>query len=173
MPDGTIEAIDRLFDFVDHGVDHVERVLNRGRQTAERHRGRKQRRVGQAPAPTSTARKPSSAPAVRRRPSRESRGSTSSRPSPPQESPNLLSRTGAMHGPLARLVSLPSKSCVPWRRTRERQDQHCTPPSSWTDGLRYSGARTSHEMWGRVSDAPDPEAIARLKSRAARDSWRW
>lgn len=64
MPDGTLAAIDRLFDLVDHGVDHVERVLNRGRQTAERHRARKQRRVeAPAPAPAPSSRKSSSAPA--------------------------------------------------------------------------------------------------------------
>ena len=63
MPDGTLAAIDRLFDLVDHGVDHVERVLNRGRQTAERHRGRKQRRV-EAPVSTSSPRKSSSVPAA-------------------------------------------------------------------------------------------------------------
>jgi hypothetical protein len=62
VPDGTLAAIDRLFDLVDHGVDHVERVLNRGRQTAERHRARKQRRV-EAAAPAPSPRKSSSAPA--------------------------------------------------------------------------------------------------------------
>lgn len=59
MPDGTLAAIDRLFDLVDHGVDHVERVLNRGKQTVERHRTRKQRSM-EAPAPTSAPRKTSS-----------------------------------------------------------------------------------------------------------------
>lgn len=49
MPDGTLEAIDRFFDLVDHGVDHVERVLNRGKRTAERQRARKLPRSG-APA---------------------------------------------------------------------------------------------------------------------------
>jgi hypothetical protein len=62
VPDGTLAAIDRLFDLVDHGVDHVERVLNRGRQTAERHRARKQRRV-EAAVPAPSPRKSSSAPA--------------------------------------------------------------------------------------------------------------
>jgi hypothetical protein len=56
VPDGTIEAIDRFFDLVDHGVDHVERVLNRGKRTAERHRARKLPRSG-APAPAPTSRK--------------------------------------------------------------------------------------------------------------------
>ena len=65
MPDGTLEAIDRLFDLVDHGVDHVARVLDRGRQTAERHRVRKQRRV-ESPTSTLTSspRKTSSTPAA-------------------------------------------------------------------------------------------------------------
>jgi hypothetical protein len=56
VPDGTIEAIDRFFDLVDHGVDHVERVLNRGKRTAERHRARKLPRSG-APTPPPTSRK--------------------------------------------------------------------------------------------------------------------
>lgn len=56
MPDGTIEAIDRFFDLVDHGVDHVERVLNRGKRTAERQRARKMPRSG-APTPAPTSRK--------------------------------------------------------------------------------------------------------------------
>ena len=41
MPDGTLQAIDRFFDLVDHGVDHVERILNRGKQAPERHAARK------------------------------------------------------------------------------------------------------------------------------------
>lgn len=63
MPDETLVAIDRLFDLVDYGVDHVERVLNRGRQTAERHLARKQRRV-EARASTSTRRKSNAASAA-------------------------------------------------------------------------------------------------------------
>jgi hypothetical protein len=59
VPDGTLEAIDRIFDLVDHGVDHVERVLHRGKQTAERHRARKLPR-SKAPAPTPS--KPSKPP---------------------------------------------------------------------------------------------------------------
>lgn len=35
MPDPTINAIDRLFDLVDRGVDHVDRVLNRNKYTQE------------------------------------------------------------------------------------------------------------------------------------------
>ena len=41
VPDGTLQAIDRFFDLVDHGVDHVERILNRGKQAPERHAARK------------------------------------------------------------------------------------------------------------------------------------
>lgn len=37
MPDGTTQTIDRLFDLVDLGVDHVVRILNRGKQIADRH----------------------------------------------------------------------------------------------------------------------------------------
>lgn len=44
VPDGTLSAIDRFFDLVDNGVDHVDRVLNRGKQTAEKHRVRRARR---------------------------------------------------------------------------------------------------------------------------------
>jgi hypothetical protein len=44
VPDGTLKAIDRLFDFVDLGVEHVDRILHRGQQTAERQLARKQKR---------------------------------------------------------------------------------------------------------------------------------
>ena len=65
VPDGTLAAIDRLFDLVDHGVDHVARVLDRGRQTAERHRVRKQRRVENPTSVlTSSLRKASPTPAA-------------------------------------------------------------------------------------------------------------
>ena len=43
MQDGTLEAIDRFFDLVDHGVDHVERVLSRDKRLADRPRARKLR----------------------------------------------------------------------------------------------------------------------------------
>lgn len=46
MPDGTLAAIDRFFDLVDYGVDHVDRALNRGKRTMERQRGRKLPRSG-------------------------------------------------------------------------------------------------------------------------------
>lgn len=35
VSDPTINAIDRLFDLVDRGVDHVDRVLNRNKHTQE------------------------------------------------------------------------------------------------------------------------------------------
>lgn len=38
VPDSTLEAIDRIFDFVDKGVDAADRVLNRGKQTEDRAR---------------------------------------------------------------------------------------------------------------------------------------
>ena len=46
MPDETNRAIDRLFDFVDNGVEAVDRVLNRHKYTEEQHQVRrsKQRR---------------------------------------------------------------------------------------------------------------------------------
>lgn len=57
MPDGTLAAIDRLFDLVDYGVDHVDRVLHRGKRTAERQRARRLSR-SEAPAPVPIPRKP-------------------------------------------------------------------------------------------------------------------
>lgn len=46
VPDSTSRAIDRLFDFVDNGVEAVDRVLNRHKYTEEQHQERrnKQRR---------------------------------------------------------------------------------------------------------------------------------
>ena len=43
MPDSTTEAIDRLFDFIDKGVDAADHVFNRGKQTADRHQARRAR----------------------------------------------------------------------------------------------------------------------------------
>ena len=47
MPDDTTRAIDRLFDFVDNGVEAMDRVLNRHKYTEEQHheRRKKQREV--------------------------------------------------------------------------------------------------------------------------------
>lgn len=42
--DSTTAAIDRLFDLVDSGVDHLDRVLNRGKQIEEKHHGRRGKR---------------------------------------------------------------------------------------------------------------------------------
>lgn len=46
MADETTRAIDRLFDFVDQGVDAADRVLNRHKYTEEQHleRRKQQRR---------------------------------------------------------------------------------------------------------------------------------
>lgn len=44
VPDPTTEAIDRLFDIVDRGVEHVDRVLNRGKNVEEQHRVRHAKR---------------------------------------------------------------------------------------------------------------------------------
>jgi hypothetical protein len=46
VPDSTINSIDRLFDFVDSSVEKLDRVLNRGKYTAEQHQAR--RRVARA-----------------------------------------------------------------------------------------------------------------------------
>lgn len=44
MPDPTISAIDRFFDAVDSGVEKLDHVLNRGKQTEEKHRARRAKR---------------------------------------------------------------------------------------------------------------------------------
>lgn len=50
VPDSTINAIDRLFDFVDSGVEKLDRVINRGKCTAEQHQARRVARTeGAAP----------------------------------------------------------------------------------------------------------------------------
>lgn len=38
MPDSTIEAIDKIFDFLDKGVDTADRILNRSERTADQGR---------------------------------------------------------------------------------------------------------------------------------------
>lgn len=45
MPDSTIEAIDRVFDFLDKGVDAADHLLNRGKRTADLHRSRTRQEV--------------------------------------------------------------------------------------------------------------------------------
>lgn len=44
MPDSTLDAIDRVFDFIDKGVDVADHALNRGKRTAEQHHGRRAKR---------------------------------------------------------------------------------------------------------------------------------
>lgn len=45
MPDSTINAIDRLFDFVDSSVEKVDRVINRAKYTEEQHHARRAKGV--------------------------------------------------------------------------------------------------------------------------------
>ena len=45
MPDSTINAIDRLFDFVDSSVEKVDRVINRAKYTEEQHLARRAKGV--------------------------------------------------------------------------------------------------------------------------------
>lgn len=56
VPDETISAIDRIFDFIDSGVDAADRVLHRGKRTDEKlqqtARGVKRREVIDAAATT-------------------------------------------------------------------------------------------------------------------------
>ena len=71
MADETTRAIDRLFDFVDNGVEAADRVLNRHKYTEEQHleRRSKQRReiidAEAAPSPKPKAKAPSTAVAKR------------------------------------------------------------------------------------------------------------
>ena len=44
MPDETNRAIDRLFDFIDNGVEAADRVLNRHKYTEEQHLERRSKR---------------------------------------------------------------------------------------------------------------------------------
>ena len=43
MPDETTSAIDRLFDFIDSGVDAADRVLNRSKHTEDKLQQQKRR----------------------------------------------------------------------------------------------------------------------------------
>lgn len=56
VPDETISAIDRIFDFIDSGVDAADRMLHRGKRTDEKlqqtARGVKRREVIDAAATT-------------------------------------------------------------------------------------------------------------------------
>jgi hypothetical protein len=66
VPDSTSAAIDRLFDLVDSGVDHLDRVLNRGKQIEEKHRARrgKHSEIIDAEATPKTTKKAEKAPTV-------------------------------------------------------------------------------------------------------------
>lgn len=44
VPDPTTDAIDRIFDLVDRGVEHFDRVLNRGKSVEDQHRSRRAKR---------------------------------------------------------------------------------------------------------------------------------
>lgn len=71
MPDDTSRAIDRLFDFVDNGVEAVDRVLNRQKYTEAQHQERRSKRrevIDADPAAKPKAKEPSSATAVAKRP---------------------------------------------------------------------------------------------------------
>jgi hypothetical protein len=70
VPDDTIRGIDRLFDFVDRGVDAADRVLNRHKYTEEQHQVRrsKQREVIDADPASKPKAKSSASTAVAKRP---------------------------------------------------------------------------------------------------------
>jgi hypothetical protein len=44
VADETTAAIDRIFDFIDKGVEVADRTFNRGQQTADLHRARRTKR---------------------------------------------------------------------------------------------------------------------------------
>ena len=65
MPDSTdptINAIDRLFDFVDSGVDKIDRVLNRAKYTEEQHHARRAKVIDSSPKPAKPSTKKVTAP---------------------------------------------------------------------------------------------------------------
>lgn len=65
MPDSTSEAIDRLFDVIDKGVDTADRLFNRGKEVADLHRTRRTKRevieAEATPRPTKKVAKPAAA----------------------------------------------------------------------------------------------------------------
>lgn len=70
VPDETSRAIDRLFDFVDNGVEAMDRVLNRQKYTEEQHqerRGKRREVIDADSAAKPKAREPSSSTAVAKR----------------------------------------------------------------------------------------------------------
>lgn len=63
MADPTLSAIDRFFDFIDKGVDAADKVLNRGKHTADQQKARRAKREVIDTAPVEkTAKKPASTP---------------------------------------------------------------------------------------------------------------
>jgi hypothetical protein len=65
VADETTRAIDKLFDFVDNGVDAMDRVLNRHKYTEELHQERrKQRREVIDAEPESSAKPKAGTPAT-------------------------------------------------------------------------------------------------------------
>ena len=63
MPDETTAAIDRIFDFIDKGVDVADRTFNRGKQTADQHKARRAKREVIDAEATQTPKKDTAKPA--------------------------------------------------------------------------------------------------------------
>jgi hypothetical protein len=61
--DPTINAIDRLFDFVDSGVDKIDRVLNRAKYTEELHHARRAKIIDSSPKQRQPGKQPAKQPA--------------------------------------------------------------------------------------------------------------
>ena len=72
MPDPTTDAINRIFDLVDSGVEKIDHVLNRGKTVADQHHARKSRRqvidAEATAAPKKASHSKSSSTAVAKRP---------------------------------------------------------------------------------------------------------
>ena len=74
MPDSTTDAINRIFDLVDSGVERSITMLNRGKTVADQHHARKSRRqvidaeATAAPKKSSHSKSSSSSTAVAKRP---------------------------------------------------------------------------------------------------------
>jgi hypothetical protein len=65
VADPTLSAIDRFFDFIDKGVDAADKVLNRGKHTADQQKVRRAKREVIDTAPVEkTVKKTASAPAA-------------------------------------------------------------------------------------------------------------
>ena len=78
MADSTIGAIDRLFDLVDSGVEKLDLVLNRGKQTEEQHHARHAKKAPQVIDTVSTV-KVAKTPAAKTAPSSSTALSTAKR----------------------------------------------------------------------------------------------